>query len=286
LEKEDCEALFNECYKALLDEQTAPQSNQVTPIGHIDVSTAEESNEEFDPAAVANDYQLRYQPIVSLQGNDLQLYDAILYPSDSASDQTGENTKMPVSSVLFDRWSIEQALANLQANKSHDEQTRLLLKLSHHSLIDEGFSSWLTVILEQYEISPQALILEISEQDANGYLTAAKALINALTKLQIEICIGGIDNCHETPQVLQYINAQYLKISSSLSKKLVNQSDDAAELGTLVKSLQENGTRVIIPEVNNASILPSLWQIGVDLIQGDYLQPPSPEMNYEFSDVA
>ena len=44
--------------------------------------------------------------------------------------------------------------------------------------------------------------------------------------------------------------------------------------------------KTIVPFVENASVLATLWQVGADFIQGHYLQAPSAEMNYEFSDIA
>jgi EAL domain-containing protein (putative c-di-GMP-specific phosphodiesterase class I) len=41
-----------------------------------------------------------------------------------------------------------------------------------------------------------------------------------------------------------------------------------------------------VPFVENASVLATLWQVGADFIQGHYLQAPSREMDYEFSDIA
>jgi len=39
-----------------------------------------------------------------------------------------------------------------------------------------------------------------------------------------------------------------------------------------------------VPLVESAALLSTLWQAGVNYIQGYYLQAPSTEMNYDFSE--
>ena len=40
----------------------------------------------------------------------------------------------------------------------------------------------------------------------------------------------------------------------------------------------------MVPLVENAGVLATLWQAGVNYIQGYYLQAPVPEMNYDFTE--
>ena len=43
------------------------------------------------------------------------------------------------------------------------------------------------------------------------------------------------------------------------------------------------GKLTIASFVESASVLSSLWQIGVNFIQGYYLQAPSEQMDYDFN---
>ena len=49
-----------------------------------------------------------------------------------------------------------------------------------------------------------------------------------------------------------------------------------------IKQLQNNGKLTIVPMVESASALSTLWQAGANYIQGHYLQEPSTEMDYDF----
>ncbi len=80
-----------------------------------------------------------------------------------------------------------------------------------------------------------------------------------------------------------YVDAQYIKIDGALSLELQENPDSAQLLEELVKALHEKQKTTTIPHVEKASILSKLWQLGVHCIQGNYLQPPNPAMDYEFS---
>ena len=51
----------------------------------------------------------------------------------------------------------------------------------------------------------------------------------------------------------------------------------------MVGTLHGMGKLTIVPYVDSATMMPTLWQAGVNYIQGHYLQSPSDSMNYDFS---
>ena len=57
----------------------------------------------------------------------------------------------------------------------------------------------------------------------------------------------------------------------------------SAELIESIKKLQGSGKLTVVPMVENANVLSTLWQAGANYIQGHYLQEPSQDMNYDFN---
>jgi EAL domain-containing protein (putative c-di-GMP-specific phosphodiesterase class I) len=51
----------------------------------------------------------------------------------------------------------------------------------------------------------------------------------------------------------------------------------------MIRKLQGMGKLTVIPMVESATVLSSLWQAGANYIQGHYLQEPTTEMNYDFA---
>jgi PAS domain S-box-containing protein len=278
-DEDEAGTTFDECYRILQDQLTSGSGDRITTVDtHEDEHDEQHTIEVFNAEEADEQIELMYQPVVGLQGSDSEIYEV------SLENRHDGNYSACAS---LDRWVIERALSSLQANSPHNDKTRLIIKLSQHSLKDEGFSSWLAVVLESYSIPPQRLILEISEQDASGYLKIVEKLVGSLVRLQCDVSISNINSSQQANQLLDRLKVQFIKIGKSLGEKLLNQDEQGkADMATLLNQLRDSQTRAIIPGVDHASILPGLWQLGVDLIQGDYLQAPSPEMNYEFTEVA
>ena len=57
-------------------------------------------------------------------------------------------------------------------------------------------------------------------------------------------------------------------------------------LKELVENLEALGAATILGGVEDVKTLPILWSLGVDLIQGFFLQHPYREMSYDFSSAA
>ena len=65
----------------------------------------------------------------------------------------------------------------------------------------------------------------------------------------------------------------------------MQKGDEAKENAKdLIQTLQSMDKKTVVPLVESAALLSTLWQAGVNFIQGYYLQAPSTEMNFDFSD--
>jgi EAL domain-containing protein (putative c-di-GMP-specific phosphodiesterase class I) len=81
---------------------------------------------------------------------------------------------------------------------------------------------------------------------------------------------------------LKHLKIDFVKLDPSFSQDL-SQADNQEALKTLLSSLHAQAKLTIVPYVESASVLATLWQAGVNYIQGHYLQGPSQSMDYDFS---
>jgi EAL domain-containing protein (putative c-di-GMP-specific phosphodiesterase class I) len=82
--------------------------------------------------------------------------------------------------------------------------------------------------------------------------------------------------------MLKHVNLSYIKLDGSFTKN-VHQDQTQAQFKEIVQLLHKDNIKSIAPLVESANVLSLLWQVGVDYIQGYYLQPPMEGMNYDFS---
>jgi EAL domain-containing protein (putative c-di-GMP-specific phosphodiesterase class I) len=81
---------------------------------------------------------------------------------------------------------------------------------------------------------------------------------------------------------LKHLHVDFIKIDGSFTRELAD-PESANALKEMVATLHGMGKLTIVPYVDSATMMPTLWQAGVNYIQGHYLQSPTDSMNYDFS---
>jgi len=180
----------------------------------------------------------------------------------------------------IDRRVIEQVLAQLEdVAKPH---LRLVVNLSHNSLVSIKFLRWLEERLSNKDSLASQLIFQISETDA---LIAQHHLISFCDVIKRLGCKLSLSNFGCTPKPLRYLSlvpASYVKLDTSLLRKIdVNQTNREL-LDSLITELHERSIKVITPMLEQPSALPLFWKANVDFLQGNCLHAPSSHMDYEF----
>ncbi|MFT5420092.1 MAG: diguanylate cyclase (GGDEF)-like protein [Candidatus Endobugula sp.] len=242
----------------------------------------------FKQALENNDFSLLFQPILSLRGGETERYEVLLRmiidekqisPTQFLNIAAGLNLSKKV-----DRWVLLEAIKFLQKNIKNKKQTQLYINLTSKSLCDSTLLPWLKVAIDASSIKASNIILQAKEADIVQHLSAVKKFTEAARAIGIEFSISNFGcSSVESLSILDHIDAKYIKLDGALSQELQENSDNTQTLETLITALHEKDKITTIPHVEKASILSKLWQLGVHCIQGNYLQPPSPEMDYEFS---
>ncbi|MEQ9544634.1 MAG: EAL domain-containing protein [Marinobacter sp.] len=267
------------------------QGNGVLIYNPSDYESLDDTNsaEAIQKALDENRFRLLFQPIINLRGEGEEHYEAFARMLDKDGGEVSPYDFLPPvgptdMSIKIDRWVILQTIKQLSSHRSRGHDTRLFLNITAETLEDKTFTSWLSIALKAARLPGDSLIFQIREGDANNYMKQAKEFSRAIHELhcKISICQFG---CALNPfNTLKHINVDYVKIDGSFTEEI--QKNDKAKEGVkeMVKSLQSAGKLTIIPLVENAGVLATLWQAGVNYIQGYYLQAPVPEMNYDFGD--
>lgn len=168
---------------------------------------------------------------------------------------------------VLDR-SVIHRCKTLLASAGNDE-TQLIINLSLNSLVSSKFTSWLSRYLDKYPEFHDRLLLQISELDllvAQHHLTTFSI---ALRDLQIPLCITHFGSTRDPLRYLHLLQVHMVKLDASLVNKLRAESLHLESVRKLIDKLHTKGIRVAAGMIDRASLLPLLWQIGVDAVQGD-----------------
>ncbi len=188
------------------------------------------------------------------------------------------------TAIRIDRWVILQTIKQLAGHRSRGHDTRLFLNVTAETLQDKTFTPWLSVALKAARLPGDSLIFQIREGDANNYMKQAKEFTKAVHELHCKVSISQFGCALNPFNTLKHIDTDYVKIDGSFTEEIQKSEEAKEQIKEMVKTLQNSAKLTIVPLVENASVLATLWQAGVNYIQGYYLQAPVAEMNYDFGD--
>ncbi|MBE03168.1 EAL domain-containing protein [uncultured Marinobacter sp.] len=265
--------------------------NGVRVYNPTDYESADSKNsaESIQKALEDNRFRLLFQPIINLRGEGEEHYEAFVRMLDSEGQEVSPYDFLPPmgptdTAIKIDRWVILQTIKQLASHRSRGHDTRLFLNVTAETLQDKTFTPWLSVALKAARLPGDSLIFQIREGDANTYMKQAREFVKSVHELHCKVSISQFGCALNPFNLFKHIHADYVKIDGSFTEE-IQKSDEAKEqVKEMVKALQASGKLTIIPLVENASVLATLWQAGVNYIQGYYLQAPVPEMNYDFGE--
>ena len=234
-----------------------------------------------------NSFRLLFQPIISLRGDSHEHYEVLLRLLDP------QGVEVPPAEFLgaakeaglatrIDRWVLLNSIKLLAEHRNKGHSTRLMVHLSGASMQDASLLPWLGVALKASRLPADSLVFQLEEQDAVAYLKQAKALSQGLVGLGCRVALSQFGCVLNPFNTLKHLNADFVKIDGSYTQDLSRQENQEA-LKQLLADLHEQSRQTVVPFVDSATVLATLWQAGVGYIQGQYLQGPSQSMDYNFS---
>ncbi|BFM14384.1 cyclic di-GMP-binding protein FimX [Maricurvus nonylphenolicus] len=257
-----------------------------------EISDEERSEQDVIKAVQAaldnNRFRLLFQPIISLRGSETEHYEVLLRMLNDNDEEISPNEFLDAAasvglSTKIDRWVILEAIKILSEHRGKGNNTHLIVNLSHQSLCDDSLLAWLGVAFKAAKLPHDSLIFQCGEVDITNHLNAAKAFFAGLAEMKSKSSISNF-GCSLNPfNTLKHVDCDYVKVDGSFTQDIQKHNEDPETLSNLIKQLHESEKITVVPFVENANVLSTLWQAGVHYIQGHYLQGPAAEMSYDFN---
>ena len=254
---------------------------------------AESSNQGIEAQVIAalkaNSFNLLFQPMINLKGDEKEHYETLLRlpQGDGEEVSAGEFLNgFAVSEDIkrkIDRWVILHATKLLGEHRQQNHQTRLFINLSAASLMDDSLPGWIGVALGAAKLDPGSVIFQFNEEDATKFLTQAQKFSVELKKKNYACALSRFGCSLKPFQTLKHLHVDYIKVDGSFTHEL-NKPEALENLKTMLEELHEQEKITIVPLVESAAAVASLWQLGAHFIQGYYVQAPQAGMVYDFSD--
>jgi len=265
--------------------------NRIHTHSHIvDEQSGSEQEQEWDKVIRATideeRFYLAYQPIVSLKGDTQQRYEVLLRIIDTAGQVILPGQFLSIAeknglSREIDRWIIDTAFSQLGKLRAEDKDISFYIKLSGDTLADTGLAAWINEKLTENGLSSNSIVFEIAEQTAVKDLTSSINFIREIQKLPCKVALEHFGQ-GEQPQLLNHLPVDILKIHGALMGGLGNNKAHQEKVKEITEMARESGIQCIAECVDDAGSLAHLWQVGIDFIQGNFVQEPCKTIDYDF----
>ena len=181
----------------------------------------------------------------------------------------------------IDRWVIKTVFSMLeeyQARSGGGEpgSARFAINLSGQSLGDEKFLEFVMQQFAQHHISPASICFEITETAAIANLARARDFIARLKSMGCRFALDDFGSGLSSFGYLKSLSVDYLKIAGDFIEGMVEDPVDHAMVDAINQIGHVMGLTTIAESVENAPILNSIREMGVDYAQGLGIDIPKP----------
>lgn len=243
-------------------------------------------------AAIANNtISPLYQPIVSIGEARGQRYEISKQVQTEDGNLLDEVDFMPAAertgtARTLDRWAIIHAIKVIANELQKGRKIDLYIPLSCDSIQDASLTRWIAARIKSAKVPGEQLVFMINEAHAVNQLKAAKTLYKGLKQLHCRVVLDGFGTGLNPFQLVKHIQADYLRINEAFVEGLATNQDNQNSIKEITQQASSMEIQCIVPGVKDAGVLSVLWGVGADFVQGDFLQAPSPDMNYDFSSMS
>jgi diguanylate cyclase (GGDEF)-like protein/PAS domain S-box-containing protein len=226
-------------------------------------------------ALMENRFRLVQQPIASLLGEDKGMFDVLVRMLD---EQGGE--VLPAEFIRaaerndlmknIDRWVIGASMS-FAANR---KASCIFVRLSKDTILDKSVVSWLETQLRSLKIEPKRLCFQVTEEIATQYVRQTTDLSESLRKLGFRFALEHFGTGRDPFKLIGSIGMNFIKVDGSLMQGLSTNQLQQQRVKGLVEAAKRKGVETVAERVEDANTMAVLWQLGVEFIQGYFVNAP------------
>ena len=215
--------------------------------------------------AVKPDLDDRYELLLTMEGENGELY------SPGAFIPAAERFNLIKS---IDKWVINEAFRLIKMGMLKASQVSI--NLSGDSLGDVGMVSYVMNKIDEYKIDPKGLLFEITETAMITNLSNAQRFMSTLHSSGCRFALDDFGSGVSSFAYLQNLHVDYLKIDGDLIRNSVNNKINASMVRAINDIGHAMGIRTVAEFVENEAIYHSVCDIGLDYVQGYYIERSRP----------
>jgi EAL domain-containing protein (putative c-di-GMP-specific phosphodiesterase class I) len=229
----------------------------------------------LEQAAEQEKFKLNFQPQFIIQTKQLRGFEALLRWSDKVLGKVNPDDFIPVaeetrSIVKIGYWVLEAAIQKLKYWQNEFAFNGIMsVNISPVQLEEAGFAEKLFDLIQQYDIRPDRLELEVTESVFIHNIQETIQILNKIHQKGILISLDDFGTGYSSFRYLQFLPVSTIKIDKSFISRLIPENRKEAVIADTVISLAVKlGLETIAEGVEYSSQLTALKIMGCTTVQG------------------
>lgn len=230
--------------------------------------------------ALANDgFELHFQGIYHTHDRSLAHLEALIRMKDSHAEgaiimpgQFIAHAETTGKIIDIDRWVLRRVIELL--GKRSDIPS-IALNISGRSFDEPDLPDYISRLLATHRVAPERLLVELTETAAVSDMRDAQRFIDALRATGCTVCLDDLGTGFASFAYLKQLKADVLKIDGLFIRDLPTDHDSQVFVRGMVAMARDMGKVTIAEFVENQQIFDMLVEIGIDQVQGYFLDKPT-----------
>lgn len=253
--------------------------NQVNISGRADVDIRVQSYDKvwvkhIKAALMENRFRLAQQPVANLQGENPQMFDVLVRMIDTQGREVLPAEFMAAAErndlmKNIDRWVVGASLSFAAQSKPGC----LFVRLSKDTARDATFIEWLDGHIRSSRADPKRLAFQVTEEVAASY-PQVRILAQELRQRGFRFALESFGSGRDPRALIESVPLDFVKIDGALVQGLARDSQTQRRVRGLVEVASKRGIQTIAERVEDANTMAVLWQLGVEYIQGYFVNTP------------
>jgi len=226
-------------------------------------------------ALMENRFRLVQQPIASLQGDDKGMFDVLVRMLDEDQKEVLPSEFMQAAErndllKNIDRWVIGASMSFCATRKP----SCIFVRLSKDTVADKSLATWLGNQLKASKVDPARICFQVTEETAAQHVTQTREMIGTLKPMGFRLALEHVGAGRDPVALIQKLAVDFVKIDGSLMQGLASNPILQQKVKVLVDAAKRKKIETIAERVEDANTMAVLWQLGIEFIQGYFVNAP------------
>lgn len=234
-------------------------------------------------AAMQHDQLVLYfQPQLNLRNNKLDAFEVLVRWQHPKLGLLMPGQFLPFVEQLglsrqLDFWILQKAVQTISQWRQSGIQVPLAVNMSPLHFQQDGLKQHIQQLLQQYQVTPEFLELEITENTAMHDMEKGSNHVLELQQMGIRVSIDDFGTGYSSLAYLRRMPIDKIKIDRSFVMDMAGNDSDMMIVKTMTKLAHGLGKRILAEGVETAVQLELLKSMACDAVQGYYIARPLPE---------